>query len=925
MKITTKLKIIPTIVICMTIASAIIIWLLFQEMHQKEIQEENKTSIIMDIFKLDVLMHEYLLHLEERPREQWKIQNNTLFLLLNGISSKNPKDESALKTIRNNQAHITEQFSRIISLHEDPDSNKDVDFFRKINKHLQSRIELGSHNMIRHSVQLHQRSQKDLINIHKRMSWLLISVMLFSGILIAFLTIFISRSIFIPISELSRATEIVGSGNLDFQIASKRKDELGQFSKTFDQMVSRLKSTMILSNALEGEVFKRNAELEEANNQLKAEFEDRRRLHRELERSEKRFRAFMDHTPAAVYIKDKSCKLVYGNQFVLDYVGATEDQFLGTTSHDHFPPDIANIHEEADRKVLDEGMAVEGEPWKVEIGGETRWWYDVKFPVKLEIQEYMVGGISFDITDLKRAEQTLNERLRFEKLISELSGTFINLPFDQIDQKIDYGLELIAKQLDIERIALLQFSRDKSQLNLTHTYAIDSRQRAPIFLVSEQLPWFSESLRRGKTLRISKIGEMPEEAVAERQYMKRQGFKSFLNIPMIINESVIGAISYSDMQQEREWSGQLISQLGIITEMFANALKQKETEKELHESEERYRALVNESPAAILVFQDGHFLFSNPAGLRLLGFSELKDIVDRPVLDVVSPAFHEPVIQQMESLAQGKSNPTVEIELLKTGGTIVAVETTSVPIQIGGKPAGLVICNDITKRKQAEEAILKSREDFRYLAGKLLSVQESERRRLAREMHDDLTQRLAVLAIDIGKMERKFQDSEDPVLETLRSVRERLVNLSGDVHAISRQLHPSILEDLGLVDAIKSECTSFTRREGISVDYQAENIPLRITKDVAISIYRIVQEGLRNVAKHAGTTQLQVSLTGMDDSIFLTIKDQGAGFDLKEAEKKLGLGLVSMQERVRLIQGNISIESRPGKGTVIKVRAPVGP
>jgi hypothetical protein len=143
-------------------------------MHQKEIQEENKTSIIMDIYKLDVLMHEYLLHLEERPREQWKIQNNTLSLLLNGISSKNPKDESVLKTLRNNQAHITEQFSRIISLHEDPDSKKDVDFFRKINKHLQSRIELGSQNMIRHSVQLYQRSQKDLINIHKRMGWLLI-------------------------------------------------------------------------------------------------------------------------------------------------------------------------------------------------------------------------------------------------------------------------------------------------------------------------------------------------------------------------------------------------------------------------------------------------------------------------------------------------------------------------------------------------------------------------------------------------------------------------------------------------------------------------------------------------------------------------------------------------------------------------------
>ena len=319
------------------------------------------------------------------------------------------------------------------------------------------------------------------------------------------------------------------------------------------------------------------------------------------------------------------------------------------------------------------------------------------------------------------------------------------------------------------------------------------------------------------------------------------------------------------------------------------------------------------------------FIFSNPAGLRMLGFSGLKDIVGRPALDVVLPAFHELVIQRMESLAHGESNPIVEIELLKRDGTMISVETTSVPTQIGGKPAGLVICNDITKRKLSEMKLLKSREDFRHLAGKLLSVQEAERRRLAREMHDDLTQRLAVLAIDIGKMELKFQDSEDPVLETLRSIRERLVNLSGDVHAISRQLHPSIIDDLGLVDAIKSECRTFTRREGIAIDYSTESMPPRIPEDVAICIYRIVQEGLRNVAKHADTTQLQISLTGKDDSIHLTIKDQGVGFDPKEIKKKLGLGHVSMQERVRLIQGDISIESRPGKGTVINVRAPADP
>ena len=520
-----------------------------------------------------------------------------------------------------------------------------------------------------------------------------------------------------------------------------------------------------------------------------------------------------------------------------------------------------------------------------------------------------------------RAEESIKQHLQLQTLLTQVSTRFTTLYPDKINSAIEEGLAQIGKHLDFGRIALLQFSSDKTKLHLTHGYALQAEDNPMKFVVSEQLPWFSGSLNQGKILRISKAEDIPKEAVTERKYMKEQGFKSFLTIPMIIGDSVIGAISYSDMKQEREWSDQLISQIGVLTEMFANALKRKQTEKELHESEERYRSLVNESPAAILVIQDGHFIFSNPAGLRLLGFSDLAEIVGRPALNVVPPAFHELAVQRMESLVQEESNPTVEFELLKIDGTTVAVETTSVPIQINGQPAGLVICNDITQRKKSQEALLKSREDFRNLAGKLLSVQESERRRLAREMHDDLTQRLAVLAIDIGKIEQDFQDTEDPVVGNLQSIRESLVSLSGDIHAISRQLHPSILEDLGLVDAVKSECISFSRREGIAVDFHNEGVPPKISPDVAICIYRIVQEGLRNVAKHSGATQLQISLIGKDDSIHLTIKDQGAGFDLKETKKKLGLGLVSMQERTRLIQGNISIESRPGKGTVINVRA----
>lgn len=347
-----------------------------------------------------------------------------------------------------------------------------------------------------------------------------------------------------------------------------------QYSKTHVELISQFKELveahlglLYAHEHLEELVEERTTELKDAVEQL--------------EQSEERFRAFMDHSPAAIYMKDKSYKLIYGNQCVLDYVGVTGDQFLGATSHDYFPPDIANLHEEVDKKVLEEAMVVRSAPWEVEIGGETRWWYDVKFPVKLKTQECMVGGISLDITDLKHTEQALNERLRFEKLISELSAKFINLNPDQIDQEIDVGLKFISEYLGIDRIALLQFSEGKTKLHLTHTHAVDQQQSAPIFLVSEKLPWFSESLRRGKTLRISKIGEMPEEAVAEKQYAKEQGFKSFLTIPMKVAGLIIGAISYSDMKSERTWSDEFVKRFNLVGQIFANALGRKQKDQNL--------------------------------------------------------------------------------------------------------------------------------------------------------------------------------------------------------------------------------------------------------------------------------------------------------------------------------------------------------
>ena len=229
--------------------------------------------------------------------------------------------------------------------------------------------------------------------------------------------------------------------------------------------------------------------------------------------------------------------------------------------------------------------------------------------------------------------------------------------------------------------------------------------------------------------------------------------------------------------------------------------------------------------------------------------------------------------------------------------------------------------DELEMREQRTSELAKSREALWRLTGRLLSVQEEERRRLARELHDDLTQRLAVLAIDAGKLEQQMGSAPDGVRARIAQMKEQMVKLSSDVHDISRQLHPSIIDDLGLKQALQSECVNFTRREGIAITYECEDIAAKIPRDVSICLFRIAQEGLRNIARHAKVKQAHVRLAGGNGSVTLTIEDSGVGFDTVEGRSQAGLGLVSMEERVRLIRGALHVKSKPGEGTTITVTA----
>lgn len=212
--------------------------------------------------------------------------------------------------------------------------------------------------------------------------------------------------------------------------------------------------------------------------------------------------------------------------------------------------------------------------------------------------------------------------------------------------------------------------------------------------------------------------------------------------------------------------------------------------------------------------------------------------------------------------------------------------------------------------------------EARELAGKILTAQEEERSYLARELHDDLSQRLAAVAIEAGNLENQSKACQDST-QSIGHLKQGIISICDDLHRLSRQMHPSILDDFGLSEALLADCTSLMQRSDIEVDCQVDRVPERIPKSIELCLYRIAQESLWNAVKHSGATRILVRLEGRARDLLLEIKDNGCGMNTDLVPPSKGLGLASIKERIRLVAGTIEIQSQPNKGMSIVASVPL--
>jgi PAS domain S-box-containing protein len=296
---------------------------------------------------------------------------------------------------------------------------------------------------------------------------------------------------------------------------------------------------------------------------------------------------------------------------------------------------------------------------------------------------------------------------------------------------------------------------------------------------------------------------------------------------------------------------------------------------------------------------DGTILSWNGGASRIFGFSEA-EAIGQPIERVIPPALWGDEKLILQRIAVGDRVARAEASLIPEQGETIHLSTTISPLTdaTGDIVGAARVVRDMSDQKHAEQALSLANR-------RLIDAQEQERARIARELHDDIVQRLAVVAMKLTG-EQQAQAAE----------------IAADVQALSHRLHPSKIELVGLVPAMRSFCNEFADQQQIAVTFASDGSLSNLPSGVGICLFRVLQEALHNSAKHSGVRQSEVRLWEAADTVHLVVSDAGVGFNL-HMQKARGIGLLSMQERITLAGGQISIESQPNRGTTIHARVPI--
>ena len=378
------------------------------------------------------------------------------------------------------------------------------------------------------------------------------------------------------------------------------------------------------------------------------------------------------------------------------------------------------------------------------------------------------------------------------------------------------------------------------------------------------------------------------------------------------------------------WSSSIVQSDGVLEYIVATGTDVTERQQATENARDQaatVKALLETASQAVLAHdRTGRIKLANAAAETMFGYTR-EELLALPINSLLPQAQRGANARRrtdwLASPWTSEAGAGLELTGRRKDASAFPVAISVSHLETKDGPLGVTFVLDVSERKKAEAALLKNQQELQRLTARLLSIQETETQLIARDLHDDLSQKLAALGMEAYALAKFPPKPPDSLNNRMGDFGKKISALADDVHRLSRRLHPAILDDLGLEAALREECLGFAQSDGIPVEFHAQDVPRTVPADVALCLFRVGQEALRNIGKHAGAEQVHCVLACHESDLVLTIEDAGAGFKPEEARRQGGLGLISMEERVRLVNGEFFVRSQPGKGTEIEVHVPL--
>ncbi|HTS04753.1 MAG TPA: ATP-binding protein [Candidatus Eisenbacteria bacterium] len=511
------------------------------------------------------------------------------------------------------------------------------------------------------------------------------------------------------------------------------------------------------------------------------------------------------------------------------------------------------------------------------------------------------------------------EDLSFEELLAEISARLVSLPADQVDHGIEEALRLICDSAGIDESTIyLREIENPDTFVLSYVLRDPDLPPPPTikFTATDNFPWCNQKLIANEIIYLPDTQAAPEEAAVDKASWKKYNVVSALVIPLSTGWGrPLGFWGIDSTSERREWPERLQKRLRIIAGVFAGTIERAVSDRRLRESEARLELAAETGGAGFWTLDmETGAIWATPKLKELFGLKPDDTIDIATFLAMVQPADRESVRQKIEAMNQGKEI-NQEYRIVLPNGTIrwVMSRGSQRVFAIDGRPLLMGITLDTTERHKSEEAL-------RTLGGRLIEAQEKERKRIARELHDDINQRIALITVSLGQ---SLSGDDAEVRKAVHLECERLSTLGHDVQALSHRLHSSKIEYLGLASAARGLCREMAEQHRVEIHFVEAGIPRDLSSQTSICLFRVLQEAVHNAVKYSGVGQITVELKSEFQQIQLVVRDRGRGFDPEEAMERGGLGLISMRERLQAVGGELSINSQPHEGTTVKACVPV--